>query len=62
LQNTLTLAVDLKGPRVTDALLMTGLEIHILGGNDFYSQRITVRPWHLPAHLVEILDSIFFPR
>ncbi|KAF9648569.1 Phosphomevalonate kinase [Thelephora ganbajun] len=40
--NTLTLAANLKGPEVTDALVKTGLQIHILGGNDFYSQRITL--------------------
>lgn len=43
LKNTLVLAVALKGTGVTDALLTTGLQIHILGDNDFYSQRITVR-------------------
>jgi phosphomevalonate kinase len=43
LNNTLTLAIDLKGPGVTDALLKTGLQIYIVGGNDFYSQRVTVR-------------------
>ena len=51
LENTLTLVTALKGPGVTNVLLNTGLQIHILGHNDFYSQRITVRsmgsavPW-----------------
>jgi len=47
----LKLATELKGPGVTDALLKIGLQIHILGGNDFYSQRITVRPQDLPTHV-----------
>lgn len=44
LENSLKLAAALKGPGVTQDLLRTGLQIHILGDNDFYSQRITVRP------------------
>ena len=61
MENTLTLAIDSKGPEVTDTLLKTGLEIHILGGNDFYSQRITVRPWDLPIHAGEVLNvDLFF--
>jgi hypothetical protein len=43
LKNTLALAVALEGPGVIDALLKAGLQIHILGDNDFYSQRVTVR-------------------
>jgi phosphomevalonate kinase len=43
LRTTVALAVRLKGQGVTDALLSSGLQIHILGDNDFYSQRITVR-------------------
>ncbi|KAF9792672.1 phosphomevalonate kinase [Thelephora terrestris] len=42
LKNTLTLAAELKGSGVTDALLEAGLQIYILGGNDFYSQRTTL--------------------
>lgn len=43
LKNTLALAIALNGPGATDGLLKTGLQIHILGHNDFYSQRTTVR-------------------
>lgn len=57
LKNTLTLATDLKGHEVTNALLKSGLQIHIFGDNDFYSQRITLEKRGL-SPVLESLSKI----
>lgn len=46
LQKTLALALEAKGKESLDDVLSTGLDIAILGGNDFYSQRAKVRDYH----------------
>jgi phosphomevalonate kinase len=43
LQKTLGLAVEAKGEKSVQASLEAGLDIAIVGDNDFYSQRAKVR-------------------
>jgi phosphomevalonate kinase len=43
LQNILFLACEMKGAAHVKSKLSDGLDISIVGGNDFYSQRAQVR-------------------
>jgi phosphomevalonate kinase len=44
LQRTLALALELKGASHVHRKVTRGLDIVIVGDNDFYSQRAQVRP------------------
>jgi hypothetical protein len=44
LARTLQLAAELRGAASVRAALAPGLDIAIVGANDFYSQRAAVRP------------------
>lgn len=43
LQNTIALAVEIKGHALVKDALSQGLDIAIVGNNDFYSQRAKVK-------------------
>ena len=45
LHNTFALAGEARGVKETSEILSKGLDITIVGDNDFYSQRAQVRCW-----------------
>lgn len=45
LQHTISLAVEIKGLAAIQETLANGLDITIVGDNDFYSQRAKVSYW-----------------
>jgi phosphomevalonate kinase len=47
LQRTLALAVELSDPKTIEQALSSGLDIAIVGANDFYSQRASVHHYAL---------------
>ena len=53
LERTLLLAWELQGAATLRATLAHGLDISIVGDNDFYSQRKQVTPRSLPLHSPE---------
>ncbi|KAF7321306.1 Phosphomevalonate kinase [Mycena kentingensis (nom. inval.)] len=57
LQNTLALVAEIKGPQHIKTALKSGLDISIVGGNDFYSQRAQLAALGLPRTL-ESLEKI----
>ncbi|KAF9566764.1 Phosphomevalonate kinase [Agrocybe pediades] len=57
LQHTISLAVEIKGPAAIREALSAGLDITIVGGNDFYSQRAKLEELGLPR-TIRSLSSI----
>ncbi|PPR07378.1 hypothetical protein CVT26_013694 [Gymnopilus dilepis] len=57
LQHTLSLASEIDGPTVVQERLSRGLDITIVGDNDFYSQRSKLEDLGLPR-TIESLSSI----
>ncbi|TFK44704.1 phosphomevalonate kinase [Crucibulum laeve] len=57
LQSTIALASEIKGAAALQQVLAKGLEITIVGGNDFYSQRAKLASLQLPRTL-ESLSKI----
>ncbi|KAH9485393.1 Phosphomevalonate kinase, peroxisomal [Psilocybe cubensis] len=57
LQHSIALAAEVKGSALVQEILSKGLDITIVGGNDFYSQRAKLEELGLPR-TIESLSSI----
>ncbi|KAJ3570366.1 hypothetical protein NP233_g4457 [Leucocoprinus birnbaumii] len=51
IEKTIKLSIELKGATATQEAISTGLDIAIVGDNDFYSQRATLASLNLPRTL-----------
>ena len=61
LQKTLALALEAKGPAVLEQALGAGLDVTIVGDNDFYSQQDQARiPSPIPHALAELNSPYAF--
>ncbi|KAH9998520.1 ribosomal protein S5 domain 2-type protein [Russula compacta] len=56
LQKTLSLALEAKGPADLEHTLGAGLDITIVGDNDFYSQQDQLRSRNLPVSLASLAE------
>ncbi|KAK7053272.1 phosphomevalonate kinase [Paramarasmius palmivorus] len=62
LQNTISLACEARGTSVIAEILAEGLDIAIVGDNDFYSQRANLESLNLPRNLNSLKSLRPFSR